>query len=95
MSTKVIFRKDKAANEVVAVFPQIAATYNGREMTCYAHLGQHSACSKDWYYTTVPAREYEYAGLHGELVARGYDDLVVGRRITQRDDRLRMAESRV
>lgn len=83
MPTPVLFRKDQ--NEVTAVFPTLPGTdyYN---MTCYAHVGQHSACTFGWYHTTKPAKPDEFADLHQELVAIGYDDLKICQRITRRHD---------
>lgn len=75
--TPVIFRKNDYG--VTAVFPTLEADYAGN-MTCYAHIGQHSACSLGWYYTTKPAAETEYADLLQELKSIGYDDLKVYRR---------------
>lgn len=100
MATKVIFRKSEWIDdgtmekwdEVVAVFPQEPATPDSAMMTCYAHMGQHGACTKDWYYKTKPAGPDEYMELWDELVRRGYDDLVIGHRITVTDDQKRAAK---
>lgn len=65
---KVIFKKDEG--EVVAIFPYMRA--NDRFdftplATCYAHIGQHSACSYD-YGTGLPtATKSEYRDLLSEL----------------------------
>lgn len=75
MATTVIFRADRSGDfkgQVTAVFPA--------DMSCYAHIGQHSECGDDWYRTTRPATPAEYASLHRELVQIGYDDLVVRKR---------------
>lgn len=72
----VIFRADKIGNnspiydeyEIVAVFPtEQASVLDPSRMGCYAHIGQHSACSQDWYYKTRPATPEEYADLLTEL----------------------------
>ena len=78
MTTPVIFRKDSYG--VTAVFPTLPA---GRgEMTCYAHIGQHSGCTFAWYNTTKAASPKEYADLLAE-VQRIYDgQLRVYSRIT-------------
>lgn len=65
----VIFRADRSGDfkgEVSAIFPTIPADNFGN-LTCYAHVGQHGACSLDWYHTTRPAKPGEYADLLAEL----------------------------
>lgn len=59
----VLFRKD--GPEIVAVFPTIDA--GSFQVACYAHVGQHSGCSREWYYTTKPAKPEEYADLLAEI----------------------------
>ena len=71
--TGVIFRVDKISHiesEIVAVFPSDSC----REHTtgCYAHIGQHSRCSRKWYSTTRPATPEEYIDLKIELEHIGY-----------------------
>lgn len=66
--TRVIFRKD--SHEVTAVFPD--ETDRGL-YTCYAHVGQHGSCSYEWYRTTKPATESEYAALKRELESAPYN----------------------
>lgn len=66
----VIFRAEKSGmhkGEVTAVFPTWPAGRRGRDMTVYAHVGQHSAASFEWYRTTRPATADEYADLLVEL----------------------------
>ena len=63
--TPVLFRVSDG--EVTAVFPTDPATVYGYEMTCYAHVGQHSACSYEWYLTTRAATPAEYRALRAEL----------------------------
>lgn len=65
----VLFRVDKSGDfkgHVTAVFPTLPG---GRwpEMVCYAHVGQHSACSPGWLRTTRPAEPHEFADLLAEL----------------------------
>jgi hypothetical protein len=36
-------------------------------MVCYAHVGQHSSCSVEWYSRTSAAEPSEYAALKSEL----------------------------
>jgi hypothetical protein len=84
--TKVIFLIDKpedqftGANEreilgVFAYFPE--ETHNGEFKTCYAHLGQHSACHPDYAKECKEADFYQYQDLLKELIAQGYKDLVI------------------
>lgn len=70
--TTVIFRKDKLDGEIIAVFPYMVE-YKAHEVGCYVHIGQHSACSFDYYYArTKPATSEEYADLKSELESIGY-----------------------
>jgi hypothetical protein len=71
----VLFRAERSGKfkgDVTAVFPTLPADYEGREMTCYAHIGQHSACSFDWYRKTRPATPKEFGDLAMELLDIGY-----------------------
>ena len=78
--TKVVFRYDKKAEEVLAVFPELGSRANYRVL-CYAHIGQHFEASHPQIIeTTQPATESQYIELLAELVAVGYDDLQVVRR---------------
>lgn len=53
-------------HDITAVFPT-EVERNGN-MECYAHVGQHSSCSPEWYSNnTRPAKPYEYADLLTEL----------------------------
>jgi hypothetical protein len=65
--TRVLFRVSDG--EVVAVFPDI---WSGVLVACYAHVGQHGACSREWYYSTRPAKPEEYADLMAELEGAPY-----------------------
>ena len=75
MKTKVIFKIDKESNTVFAFFPDML--YNvelyGKDMkTCYAHLGQHSACAPEYIKECKEAKYNEYADLLKELIGQGY-----------------------
>lgn len=66
----VIFRAERSGpfkGDVTAVFPTLPADYAGLQMTCYAHIGQHSGCSFGWYVETRAAHPHEYAALLAEL----------------------------
>lgn len=63
---------------VTAVFPTLPADASGM-LTCYAHVGQHGACSQDWLRTTRPAAPDEYRDLLRELDGLGYHVRVVSR----------------
>src|ERR1700760_3682255 len=75
-ATPVVFRVHPSpkehGSEVIAVFPCEPADMDGQTMTCYAHVGQHGACSQDWYNQTRPARPEEYADLKAELESAPY-----------------------
>lgn len=80
--TPVIFRRDKGSREIVAVFPTIPAeVHRGVQLfSCYRHIGQHGACTREWYVTrTYAASPSEYLELFLEL-RQFYSDLVVYRR---------------
>ena len=72
--TPVIFRIGRSKNdrEVVAVFPCEPHDMSGRDMTCYAHVGQHGGCSFGWFHrgNHRPATPEEYADLKAELESR-------------------------
>lgn len=69
----VVFRKSRIrapaglAAQVTAVFPCLPFDVNGETMTCYAHVGQHSGCSLEWFKETRVARPTEYRELLAEL----------------------------
>ena len=93
----VLFRADGPAKRpnITAVFPCIPADDSGHLMTCYAHLGQHSGCSLQWYHTTRPAKPEEYADLKAELEAKPYEyRLDVRQRITSDMHEVRRSEAR-
>ena len=80
--TPVLFRMDEGG--VTAVFPCLPADHFGNDMTCYAHVGQHGACSVGWYQTTKAATPDQYAALKAELEAAPYHyQLRVVHRISQ------------
>jgi hypothetical protein len=97
----VIFRMttdDCAFNQVTAVFPTVDEG-NGN-VACYAHVGQHGLCGREWYATrTRPATAKEYRPLLLEL--RGIyerslspEDEAYKLRIVRRWTRGRKAERR-
>ncbi len=64
----VIFRAERSGpfkGDVTAVFPTLDEGQG--TMRCYAHIGQHSGCCLEWYWSTRPARPAEYASLLAEL----------------------------
>lgn len=64
----VIFRKDRGKDpSITAVFPTELGGSKYMDMMCYAHIGQHSSCSIQWYWTTRRAAPDEYADLLAEL----------------------------
>ena len=64
------------ANDVFAYFPE---EYHNEEIygkdmaTCYAHVGQHSACHIDYAKESRKATEQEYNALKTELESIGYN----------------------
>lgn len=85
--TIVLFRRSRhkepegLAAEITAVFPEHSWSGVDSDMTCYAHVGQHGACSIEWYHSTRRATPPEYAPLKRELESLGYN-LVVRHRIS-------------
>ena len=73
--TPVLFRAERSGpfkGVVDAVFPTLPADLDKYTMTCYAHIGQHSGCSLEWYHTTRKATPAEYADLKAELESAPY-----------------------
>lgn len=56
--------------DVVAYFPNMKSS--GIHKTCYAHIGQHSACSPDYVKELKPATRKQYKDLKEELESIGY-----------------------
>ena len=73
---RVIYRKE--SGDVVAFFPDHEA--NRGMIVCYAHIGQHSEASIEYYHSTLPAKPEEYASLHNELCSIYTDGLTVAKR---------------
>jgi len=67
---KVVFLKDTQDGEVFAYFP-FEEWCNGT-MTCYAHIGQHSACHPNYAKECREATMVEYLDLFNELQSIGY-----------------------
>ena len=77
--TRVIFRKFKDNGEIIALFPDIVASFF--ERMSYMHIGQHSGVDYDLCIKcTKLATEEEYAPLLAELKSIGYDDLKIYKR---------------
>jgi len=77
--TKVVFRK-WPDGDIDALFPDLPANNLGN-ITCYSHIGQHSAATYlEVLRQTVPAKPEEYASLQKELESRGYDNIQVMQR---------------
>lgn len=97
----VIFRRERRkepegrAAEITAVFPSECGT-DEYDMTCYAHVGQHSSCSRGWYNKTRAAKPEEYVDLLTELRGIYYPEytLRVVHRMTQKHANERRAQMR-
>lgn len=79
---KVIFRK--CNEEIVAFLPELKVNYGN--IVCYAHVGQHSEASYDYYIESKQCTENEYNSLMEEL-KHIYSDcvLVVKKRLYYKD----------
>ncbi len=78
--TQVKFLYEKDSTDVYAYFPQLPFTVDeGKDglFTCYAPIGQHSACHVDYANECKEAIHNQYHKLLLELVGQGYKDLVV------------------
>lgn len=87
---KVIFRI-WPDGDVIALFPQIAATIDGYMCDSYMHVGQHGAASPEIIRNTRPAKKKEYKELLKELEQIGYNPTVV-KRFTYADYQLRKSQ---
>lgn len=71
--TPVIFRIERRkGGEVTAVFPCEPHDIDGRNMSCYAHVGQHGGCSHQFAWSGRRAKPEEYADLKQELESAPY-----------------------
>jgi len=57
--------------QIMAYFPHMP--FSRQTMTCYAHIGQHSACSPEYIKELTPATAEQYADLKTELESIGYN----------------------
>lgn len=76
MKTKVIFYKERDTDDVFAFFPSNAKD----DVRCYAHIGQHSACSDEYIKECEPITDQSVPeliekrdDLLNELILIGYD----------------------
>lgn len=77
--TKTVFRV-WPGGEVIALFPQIAASVHGWLCQSYMHVGQHSGADTNavvW--QTRPAKPKEYGPLLKELKQLGYNPQIAKR----------------
>lgn len=93
--TKVIFRVHNVKGEepeVIAFLPELPGSpYWLTGCLCYAHLGQHSNGTFNYYYeSTRPATPDEYADLLSELQGIYNGQLKPVTRMTYRDQLKRM-----
>lgn len=79
--TKVKFLIEKPEGDlpcnVFAFFPEIKGNNQPGMFSCYAHIGQHSACHIDYAKECKEAQINEYWPLLQELIGQGYDDLLI------------------
>jgi len=77
--TKVLFllepKQDDQPRDIFAYFPEIYHNKmnNSKMLTCYAHIGQHSACHQDYANECKPATPEQYKDLFNELEGIGYN----------------------
>jgi hypothetical protein len=86
MALKVIFRMFEG--DVIALFPELPGDSNPyRTCVSYQHFGQHGAAAINIARNghSYPATSEQYKPLLEELASIGYDDLVIGKRITKLD----------
>jgi hypothetical protein len=75
MAKKVKFYLENDGN-VFAFFPETFADQLGNYLS-YSHIGQHSACSKEYLKGKKLASPEQYNDLYAELIGQGYDDLQI------------------
>lgn len=74
MATLVEFLIEQGTeNEVFAYFPLEAYSHDGHQKTCYAHVGQHSACHPDYAKECKRANREQSEDLLKELIGLGYE----------------------
>lgn len=78
--TKVLFLREKHGDGVFAYFPE--EVHDAKNKMCYAHIGQHSACSPEYTNECEQATFKEYEDLEKELISMGYS-------LTVQNDELR------
>ena len=66
--TKVKFLIDNTYGDVFALFPDQVFAKDPKIVTCYAHIGQHSACSLSYAKNCFIASPAQYADLYNELI---------------------------
>jgi hypothetical protein len=69
INIKVKFVYTKKFKEVTAVF----VNENTKFPDCYAHVGQHSMCSEEWFLEQPKATKKQYEPLLFELENIGYN----------------------
>jgi len=91
--TKVIFRKFKSGDfkgDIIALFPEIAATLPGYTCQSYLHVGQHGSAGPMLIVNcTKPATPEEYADLQKELTEQIGYTLRTVKRFTYSDQQKR------
>lgn len=91
MTTKVIFKKFKEG-DIIACFPELAGDMSPYTCLSYQHLGQHGACDVWTMALLQTATPAEYQDLLQELIAIGYDDLVIRKKFMYRYQLKRMEQ---
>lgn len=76
--TKVVFLIEPTEDGKEAIFAFFPKMYYNKELykttfTCYAHIGQHSACHIDYIKECKEATPEQYADLKAELQSIGYN----------------------
>lgn len=70
--TDVVFLFEQDEDTVFAFFPCEHYNHDLSLRTCYAHVGQHSACAIDYANGKRIAKEEDYKALKNELEGIGY-----------------------
>jgi hypothetical protein len=68
---------DFIGGSLMAYFPEDKFNNTPGLFTCYAHIGQHSACHIDYANECRPATPAEYKELKAELESIGYNLQIV------------------
>jgi hypothetical protein len=78
--TEIVFLKNDKEEDLFGYFPNEFFNRDRVTKVCYAHVGQHGACSPAYAQACRPATKKEYKDLLQELKSLGYNLNVLPKR---------------